>query len=36
MFARELADQASAFADEVERLHHIQIERETKRKAAAL
>jgi hypothetical protein len=29
-FARELAEQARAFAEEVERLHHIQIERESK------
>ncbi|WP_214411388.1 hypothetical protein [Sphaerisporangium fuscum] len=31
LFARELAEQARAFAEEVERLHHIQNTRKTRR-----
>ncbi|MEU8271286.1 hypothetical protein AB0B89_29520 [Sphaerisporangium sp. NPDC049002] len=36
LFARELAEQARTFAEEVERLHRNQINRESKRKATAL
>ena len=32
MFARELAEQARAFAEEVERLHHVQVTRAAKRR----
>ncbi|MDH2429773.1 hypothetical protein [Sphaerisporangium sp. TRM90804] len=32
MFAREMADQAAAFAAEVERLYLVQVRRESKRK----
>ncbi|WP_405145883.1 hypothetical protein OG589_02905 [Sphaerisporangium sp. NBC_01403] len=35
LFARELAEQARAFAEEVERLHHNQNKRESKREEEA-